>query len=99
MLTENEALQDALYPRQESIEVRPLVSKGILSVQQTGIVRLKRSKIRMHRNNKFLFNDFFFRYSLSHGFPHDRNNLRLLDAPAGLCHKAFHYPQRDNHTS
>ena len=43
--------------------------------------------------------DFFFRYSLSHGFPHDRNNLRSPDVPAGLCHKAFHYPQRHNHTS
>ena len=43
--------------------------------------------------------DFFFRYSLSLGFPHDRNNPRSPDVPAGLCHKAFHYPQRDNHTS
>ena len=30
---------------------------------------------------------------------HDRNNLRSPDAPAGLCHKAFHYSQRHNHTS
>ena len=45
------------------------------------------------------FSDFFFRYSLSHGFPHDRNNLRSPDVLAGLCHKAFHYPQRHNHTS
>ena len=37
MLTENEAPQDARYSRQESIEVRPLVPKGILSVRQTGI--------------------------------------------------------------
>ena len=48
---------------------------------------------------KLEVSDFFFRYSLSHGFPHDRNNLRSPDVPAGLCHKAFHYPQRDNHTS
>ena len=48
---------------------------------------------------KLEVSDFFFRYSLSHGFPHDRNNLRSPDAPAGLCHKAFHYPQRHNHTS
>ena len=33
---ENEAPQDARYSRQESIEVRPLVPKGILSVRQTG---------------------------------------------------------------
>ena len=82
MLTENEAPQDARYSRQESIEVRPLVPKGILSVRQTGIVRLKRSKIRMHRSNKFLFNDFFFRYFLSLGFPHDRNNPQSPDVPA-----------------
>lgn len=69
------------------------------SVRQTGIVRLKRGKIRMHRSNKFLINNFFFLYFLSHGFPHDRNNPRLPDVPAGLFHKAFHYPQRDNHTS
>ena len=37
LLTENEAPQDARYSRQESIEVRPLVPKGILSVRQTGI--------------------------------------------------------------
>ena len=48
---------------------------------------------------KLEVSDFFFRYSLSHGFPHDRNNLRSPDAPAGLCHMAFHYPQRHNHTS
>ena len=30
----------------------------------------------MHRSNKFLFNDFFFLYFLSLGFPHDRNNAR-----------------------
>ena len=35
LLTENEAPQDARYSRQESIEVRPLVPKGILSVRQT----------------------------------------------------------------
>ena len=50
-------------------------------------------------HHKLEVNDFFFRYSLSHGFPHDRNNLQSPDAPAGLCHKAFHYPQRHNHTS
>ena len=49
--------------------------------------------------DKLEASDFFFRYSLSHGFPHDRNNLRSPDVPAGLCHKAFHYPQRHNHTS
>ena len=48
---------------------------------------------------KLEVSDFFFRYSLFHGFPHDRNNLRSPDVPAGLCHKAFHYPQRHNHTS
>ena len=37
LLTGNEAPQDARYFRQESIEVRPLVPKGILSVRQTGI--------------------------------------------------------------
>ena len=36
LLTENEAPQDALLST-ESIEVRPLVPKGILSVRQTGI--------------------------------------------------------------
>ena len=30
---------------------------------------------------KLEISDFFFRYSLSHGFPHDRNNLRSLDVP------------------
>jgi hypothetical protein len=35
LLTENEAPQDALLST-ESIEVRPLVPKGILSVRQTG---------------------------------------------------------------
>ena len=30
----------------------------------------------------FLFNDFFFRYSLSLGFPHDRNNPQSPDVPA-----------------
>ena len=40
LLTENEALQDALLSI-ESIEVRPLVPKGILSVRQTGIVNLE----------------------------------------------------------
>ena len=35
LLTENEAPQDALLSI-ESIEVRPLVPKGILSVRQTG---------------------------------------------------------------
>ena len=49
--------------------------------------------------NKFLFNDFFFLYFLSLGFPHDRNNPRSPDAPAELFRKAFHYPQRDNHIS
>ena len=34
---ENKAPQDARYSRQESIEVRPFVPKGILSVRQTGI--------------------------------------------------------------
>ena len=48
---------------------------------------------------QFIFNDFFSLYFLSLGFPHDRNNPRSPDVPAGLCHKAFHYPQRDNHTS
>ena len=52
-----------------------------------------------HLLDKQEVSDFFFRYSLSHGFPHDRNNLRSPDVPAGLCHKAFHYPQRHNHTS
>ena len=37
LLTENEAPQDARYSRQESIEVRPFVPKGILSVRQTVI--------------------------------------------------------------
>ena len=36
-LRSNEARQDARYFRQKSIEVRPLVPKGILSVRQTGI--------------------------------------------------------------
>ena len=36
LLTGNEAPQDALLST-ESIEVRPLVPKGILSVRQTGI--------------------------------------------------------------
>ena len=36
LLTESEAPQDARYFRQESIEVRPLVPKGILSVRQIG---------------------------------------------------------------
>ena len=58
-----------------------------------------RSLPRSKSSVKFLFNDFFFRYFLSHGFPHDRNNPRSPDVPAELCHKAFHYPQRDNHTS
>ena len=49
--------------------------------------------------DKLEVSDFFFRYSLSLGFPHDRNNPRSPDVPAGLCHKAFHYPQRHNHTS
>ena len=49
--------------------------------------------------DKSKVSDFFFRYSLSHGFPHDRNNLRSPDVPAGLCRKAFHYPQRHNYTS
>ena len=40
MLTENEAPQGARYSRQESIDVHPLVPKGILSVRQTGIVRV-----------------------------------------------------------
>ena len=48
---------------------------------------------------QFIFNDFFSLYFLSLGFPHDRNNPRSPDVPAGLCHKAFHYPQRDMHTS
>ena len=39
LLTGNEAPQDALLSI-ESIEVRPLVPKGILSVRQTGIYRL-----------------------------------------------------------
>ena len=38
LLTGNEAPQDALLSI-ESIEVRPLVPKGILSVRQTGILR------------------------------------------------------------
>ena len=38
LLTENEAPQDALLSI-ESIEVRPLVPKGILSVRQTEILR------------------------------------------------------------
>jgi len=37
MLTENEAPQDARYSRQKSTEVRPLVTKWILSVRKTGI--------------------------------------------------------------
>ena len=41
LLTGNEATQDALLST-ESIEVRPLVPKGILSVRQTGIYRLNR---------------------------------------------------------
>ena len=49
--------------------------------------------------DKLEVSDFFFRYSLSLGFPHDRNNPQSPDVPAELCHKAFHYPQRDNHTS
>ena len=62
------------------------------------------SSISLHLHDSHLpckleVSDFFFRYSLSHGFPHDRNNLRSPDVPAGLCHKAFHYPQRHNHTS
>ena len=36
LLTESEAPQDARYFRQESIEVRPFVPKGILSARQTG---------------------------------------------------------------
>ena len=39
--------------------------------------------------DKLEVSDFFFRYSLSLGFPHDRNNPRSPDVPAGLCHKAF----------
>ena len=58
-----------------------------------------RSLPRSKSSVKFLFNDFFFRYFLSLGFPHDRNNPQSPDVPAELCHKAFHYPQRDNHTS
>ena len=38
LLTENEAPQDALLST-ESIEVRPLVPKGVLSVRQTEILR------------------------------------------------------------
>ena len=37
LLTGTEAPQDARYSRQESIEVRPLVPKGILSIRQIGI--------------------------------------------------------------
>ena len=56
---------------------------------------------RVHKSavGQFIFNDFFPLYFLSLGFPHDRNNPRSPDVPAGLCHKAFHYPQRDNHIS
>ena len=53
----------------------------------------------MNAVGQFIFNDFFSLYSLFLGFPHDRNNPRSPDVPAELCHKAFHYPQRDMHTS
>ena len=56
-------------------------------------------RIRKSAVGQFIFNDFFSLYFLSLGFPHDRNNPRSPDVPAELCHKAFHYPQRDNHTS
>ena len=56
-------------------------------------------RVRKSAVGHFLFTDFFSLYFLSLGFPHDRNNPRSPDVPAGLCHKAFHYPQRDNHTS
>ena len=56
-------------------------------------------RVRKSAVGHLLFTDFFFLYFLSLGFPHDRNNPRSPDVPAELCHKAFHYPQRDNHTS
>ena len=63
------------------------------------ILALRTRSLPRSKSGQFLFNDFFFLYFLSLGFPHDRNNPRSPDVPAGLCHKAFHYPQRDNHTS
>ena len=63
------------------------------------LLALRTRSLPRSKSGQFLFNDFFSRYFLSLGFPHGRNNPRSPDVPAGLCHKAFHYPQRDNHTS
>ena len=63
------------------------------------ILALRTRSLPRSKSGQFLFNDFFFLYFLSLGFPHGRNNPRSPDVPAGLCHKAFHYPQKDNHTS
>ena len=63
------------------------------------LLALRTRSLPRSKSGQFLFNDFFFRYFLSLGFPHGRNNPRSPDVPAGLCHQAFHYPQRDNHTS
>ena len=89
-----------------------LKSRKPLTIAQKGFLHDKERMIssvlinekmtdRVHKSavGLFIFNDFFFLYFLSLGFPHDRNNPRSPDVPAGLCHKAFHYPQRDMHTS
>ena len=55
LLTGNEAPQDALLST-ESIEVRPLVPKGILSVRQTGSCRLAcKDKIPIFKAIHYLY--------------------------------------------
>ena len=64
LLTENEAPQDALLST-ESIEVRPLVPKGILSVRQTvketiGIGVNEKAALSSDKNCPFVYINFDF---------------------------------------
>ena len=61
----NEAPQDARYSRQESIEVRPLVPKGILSVRQTvketiGVGVNEKAALSSDKNCPFVYINFDF---------------------------------------